>query len=152
MWVQVRVRLLFWVTAKYPSSSFEIFGLFFSSSFFFYKCFFRLIFVLILVNIFLSLFLLNFFEVKCVVDRYQWHRPFQMATTVYKRESCVDGIWEPGSYVFERFDVITVCTHYHYHWCKDDHRLSCCRKSVMQKILPNFKIFIGVIFSWVMDE
>ena len=31
---------------------------------------------------FLSLFLLIFFEVKCVVDRYKWHRPFQMATTV----------------------------------------------------------------------
>ena len=25
---------------------------------------------------------------KCVVDRYKWHRPFQMATTVYEREIC----------------------------------------------------------------
>ena len=33
---------------------------------------------------FLSLFLLIFFEVKCVVDRYKWHRPFQMATTVLR--------------------------------------------------------------------
>ena len=52
-------------------------------------------------------------------------------------------------------DVITACTHYHQHvfpWCKDDHRLSCCRKSAIQKILPNFKIFIGVIFSWLRDE
>ena len=31
-----------------------------------------------------SLFLLIFFEVKCVVDRYKWHRPFQMATTVLR--------------------------------------------------------------------
>ena len=25
---------------------------------------------------------------KCVVDRYKWHRPFEMATTVYEREIC----------------------------------------------------------------
>ena len=37
---------------------------------------------LFLLIFFLSLFLLIFFEVKCVVDRYKWHRPFQMATTV----------------------------------------------------------------------
>ena len=30
------------------------------------------------------MFLLIFFEVKCVVDRYKWHRPFQMATTVLR--------------------------------------------------------------------
>ena len=41
---------------------------------------------------FLSLFLLIFFEVKCVVDRYKWHRPFQMATTVYEREICRGGL------------------------------------------------------------
>ena len=46
--------------------------------------FFFSFFVLIFVNIFLSLFLLIFFEVKCVVDRYKWHRPFQMATTVLR--------------------------------------------------------------------
>ena len=63
----------------------------FSDSFFppvfFFKCFFSFS-VLIFVNIFLSLFvflvLLIFFAVKCVVDRYKWHRPFQMATTVLR--------------------------------------------------------------------
>ena len=42
-----------------------------------------------LLIFFLSLFLLIFFEVKCVVDRYNWQRPFQMATTVYETEICV---------------------------------------------------------------
>ena len=76
--------------AKNPiaSSNLEIFGLFFSSSFSFINDFFSFC-VLIFVNIFLSLFLLIFFEVKCVVDRYKWHRPFQIATTVYEREICV---------------------------------------------------------------
>ena len=51
--------------------------------------FFFSFFVLIFVIFVLSLFLLIFFEVKCVVDRYKWQRPFQMAMTVYEREICV---------------------------------------------------------------
>ena len=70
--------------AKNPSSSLEIFGLFFSSSFCFINVFFFPFLSSFLLIFFLSLFLLIFFEVKCVVDRYKWHRPFQRATTVTK--------------------------------------------------------------------
>ena len=49
--LRVRVRVLFRVRAKNLSSSFEIFGLFFSSSFSFINVFFSF-FVLIFVNIF----------------------------------------------------------------------------------------------------
>ena len=49
--VRVRVRVLFRVRAKNPSSSLEILGLFFSSSFSFINVFFSF-FVLIFVNIF----------------------------------------------------------------------------------------------------
>ena len=50
--VRVRVRVLFRVSAKNPSSSLEIFGPFFFLQFFFYTCFFFSFFVLIFVNIF----------------------------------------------------------------------------------------------------
>ena len=50
-WVRVRVRVLLRVKAKNPSSSFEIFELFLSSSFSFINVFFSF-FVLIFVNIF----------------------------------------------------------------------------------------------------
>ena len=49
IWVRVRVRVLFRVRAKNASSSLEIFGLFFSSSFSF-------------INVFFSFFFLNFFK------------------------------------------------------------------------------------------
>ena len=42
IWVRVRVKVLFRVRAKNPSSSLEIFGLFFSSSFSFINVFFPL--------------------------------------------------------------------------------------------------------------
>ena len=39
-----------------------------------------------LLIFFLGLFLLIFFEVKCVVDRYKLHRPFQRAMTVLRND------------------------------------------------------------------
>ena len=60
---RVKSRFLFMLRAKNPSSSLEIFGLFVFLQFFF-------------VNIFSQFVFLIFFEVKCVVDRYKWHRPF----------------------------------------------------------------------------
>ena len=71
------------VRAKNQSSSLEISDSFFPpvfllEMFFFFFC------IKFLLIFFLSLFLFIFFEVKCVVDRYKWHRPFQMATTVLR--------------------------------------------------------------------